>query len=76
MIDRAQSAVVIWLALVAVSTMAHVGSPDTFFVGDAGPYPVRVSVRLPGVIPGRAQVSVRITDDAAARAELAALARG
>ena len=68
MIDRARSAVVIWLALVAVSTMAHVGSPDTFFVGDAGPYPVRVSVRLPGVIPGRAQVSVRITDDAAARA--------
>jgi len=68
MIDRAQSAVVIWLALVAVSTMAHVGSPDTFFVGNAGPYPVRVSVRLPGVIPGRAQVSVRITEEAASRA--------
>src|SRR5205823_4328572 len=40
--------------------MAHVGSPDTFFGGKAGPYDVRVSVRLPGVIPGRAQVVVRL----------------
>jgi hypothetical protein len=40
--------------------MAHVGSPDTFFTGHAGPYPVRVSVRLPGVIPGRAEVTVRV----------------
>jgi len=40
--------------------MAHVGSPDTFFGGKAGPYDVRVSVRLPGVIPGRAQVTVRV----------------
>ena len=40
--------------------MAHVGSPDTFFTGYAGPYPVRVSVRLPGVVPGLAQVSVRL----------------
>jgi hypothetical protein len=55
------------LAVVAVSTMAHVGSPDTFFAGTAGAYPVRVLVRLPGVIPGRAQVTVRVTDDAAAR---------
>ncbi len=47
---------------VAVASMAHVGSADTFFTGQAGPYPVRVSVRLPGVIPGRAQVSVRVVD--------------
>jgi hypothetical protein len=40
--------------------MAHVGSADTFFAGSAGPYPVRVSVRLPGVIPGRAQIDVRV----------------
>jgi hypothetical protein len=44
----------------AVMSMAHVGSPDTFFVGDAGPYRVRVITRLPGVIPGRGQVSVRV----------------
>ncbi|HEY7293054.1 MAG TPA: hypothetical protein VH583_24680 [Vicinamibacterales bacterium] len=46
--------------LLAVISMAHVGSPDTFFIGKAGPYDVRVTVRLPGVIPGRAQVSVRV----------------
>ena len=44
----------------ALVSMAHVGSPDTFFSGTAGPYPVRVNVRLPGVIPGRAQVTVRL----------------
>jgi hypothetical protein len=49
-----------WLLGVALVSMAHVGSPDTFFVGDAGPYRVRVSVRLPGVIPGRAQLAVRV----------------
>jgi hypothetical protein len=49
-----------WLLVVALASMAHVGSPDTFFIGDAGPYRIRVSVRLPGVIPGRAQTAVRI----------------
>jgi hypothetical protein len=48
------------LLLLAALSMAHVGSPDTFFTGKAGPYDVRVSVRLPGVIPGRAQVAVRV----------------
>jgi hypothetical protein len=55
------------LVLVAFATMAHVGSPDTFFVGTAGAYPIRVVVRLPGVIPGRAQVTVRVTDEDMAR---------
>jgi hypothetical protein len=65
---RSGQAAAIWVVLAALSTMGHVGSADTFFVGNAGPYPVRVSVRLPGVIPGRAQVSVRIPDEAVARA--------
>jgi hypothetical protein len=46
--------------VLAIASMAHVGSPDTFFAGKAGAYDVRVSVRLPGVIPGRAQVTVRV----------------
>lgn len=53
---RARAAV----AVLAAASMAHVGSPDTFFAGKAGPYDVRVSVRLPGVIPGRAQIAVRL----------------
>ena len=56
MIRRARPGI---LLLAALST-AHVGSPDTFFTGKAGAYDVRVSVRLPGVIPGRAQVTVRV----------------
>ena len=46
--------------VLAAMSMAHVGSPDTFFGGKAGPYNVRISVRLPGVIPGRAEVTVRV----------------
>ncbi|MFI5310578.1 MAG: hypothetical protein ACHQQ3_05060 [Gemmatimonadales bacterium] len=40
---------------------AHVGSPDAFFEGVAGPYPVRVIIRSPAVIPARAEITVRVT---------------
>ena len=40
---------------------AHVGSPDTWFEGVAGPYPVRIMVRSPGVIPGLADVVISVT---------------
>ena len=45
-----------------IVTSAHVGSSNAYFEGMAGPYSVRVIVRTPGVIPGLAQISVRITD--------------
>ena len=38
---------------------AHVGSPDVYFEGDAGPYYLFVTVRVPQVIPGVAQIEVR-----------------
>jgi hypothetical protein len=38
---------------------AHVGSPDVFFEGNAGPYHLYVTVRVPQVIPGVAQVEIR-----------------
>jgi hypothetical protein len=57
----------------ALLSMAHVGSPDTFFSGAAGPYPVRVAVRLPGVIPGLAQISVRIPGTAPSRVTVQAI---
>jgi hypothetical protein len=53
------------IGALAVLCMAHVGSPDTFFNGVAGAYPVRVSVRLPGVVPGLAQITVRVPNAAA-----------
>lgn len=51
---------VLLLAAAAAGTMAHVGTNDAFYDGLAGPYAVRVSVRMPGVIPGQAQVNVRV----------------
>ncbi len=40
---------------------AHVGSPDAFFDGKAGAYPVRVIIRSPAVIPARAEIIIRVT---------------
>ena len=39
---------------------AHIGSPNVLFDGTAGPYAVRVIVRPPEVVPGRAEVTVRV----------------
>ncbi len=43
-----------------LSASAHIGDQNVFFEGQAGPYPVRVVVRPPGVIPGLAEISVRV----------------
>jgi len=51
------------LAVLSLLTSAHVGSPDTWFEGSAGPYLVRVVVRSPGVVPGLAQVVIRVTGE-------------
>ena len=48
-------AAVLWLVLTG-----HVGSPDTWFQGNAGPYPVIVQVIPAGVVPGVATVNVRV----------------
>jgi len=43
----------------AVPVLAHVGSPDVFYEGEAGPYRLLVTIRPPQVIPGVAQVEIR-----------------
>ncbi len=45
----------------ATAALAHVGSPDVYYEGDAGPYHLLVTVRPPAMIPGVAQVEVRST---------------
>jgi len=45
--------------LVAFPVAAHVGSPDVFYEGNAGPYHLFVTVRVPAVVPGVAEVEVR-----------------
>lgn len=43
----------------ALSAYAHVGSPDVYAEGNAGPYKLFVTVRPPLVIPGVAEIEVR-----------------
>ena len=50
-----------FLLLWATAAMAHVGSPDVYYEGDAGPYHLLVTVRPPAVIPGVARVEMRAT---------------
>ncbi len=48
----------------ALPAFAHVGSPNAFFDGNAGPYPIRVVVKQPGVVPGLADITVRTPAEA------------
>jgi len=48
------------ILLAAAPAGAHVGSPNVFYDGIAGPYPVRVIVRPPVVIPGLAEITVKL----------------
>jgi len=50
---------VIFVLLISSLAWAHVGSPDVFFEGNAGPYKLFVTIRMPDVIPGVAQVEIR-----------------
>ena len=50
---------------VGIAASAHVGTTNAYFDGMAGPYPIRVIVRTPGVIPGLAQISIRFTGEVA-----------
>jgi hypothetical protein len=43
----------------ALPATAHVGSPDVFYEGNAGPYHLFVTVRMPQVIPGVATIEIR-----------------
>ena len=62
----------VWLAAAALVCLArpaaaHIGSPNVYYQGNAGPYTLLVIVRPPGVIPGLAEITVRVdsSDDVA-----------
>lgn len=57
---RASALALMLVALGPTVSGAHVGSPDVIFDGKAGPYDVRVIVRVPMVVPGLADVVVRV----------------
>jgi hypothetical protein len=61
MIARMRRHMLLWaVGLAALVTSGHVGDSNTHFRGAAGPYTVRVTVRHPGVVPGLADVTVRV----------------
>ncbi len=43
----------------AIPAVAHVGSADVYYEGNAGPYHLFVTVRMPQVVPGVAEIEVR-----------------
>lgn len=49
----------LFLTLATTVAFAHVGSADVYYEGDAGPYHLFVTVRLPQVIPGISEIQVR-----------------
>jgi hypothetical protein len=49
------------LSAVVVTSSAHVGSPDVWYEGSAGPYRVIVQIATPGVVPGVANVFTRVS---------------
>jgi hypothetical protein len=51
----------------AVLLAAHVGSPDVYSRGAAGPYAVDVAIRPPSVVPGIAEVLVHVADSTVTR---------
>jgi hypothetical protein len=57
---------VLFLVLLCISqiTFAHVGSPGVVYEGKAGPYAITVNINPPDVIPGTANVSVYIENQA------------
>jgi hypothetical protein len=54
------TAIVTAVLLGSTPALAHVGSPDVYAEGYAGPYRLLVTVRPPLVIPGVAEIEVRI----------------
>ncbi len=62
-----------WVLLVALPAAAHVGSPDVFYEGDAGPYHLFVTVRVPQVVPGVAEVEIRSQSNDVTQVQILAL---
>src|SRR5215471_9924405 len=65
----------IWASMLVVAATttvsAHVGSPNVYLESDAGPYHVLVTVNPPPMIPGIAQVEVRVTSGTVAGISIA-----
>src|SRR5215467_13535999 len=54
---------ILWILVLPLAAAAHVNSPDVYFDGYAGPYHLLVTLRPPTVVPGVAQVQVRVVSN-------------
>jgi hypothetical protein len=52
--------VLAFLLLGCLAAEAHIGSPNVFLEGKAGEYPIRVVIRPPDVVPGLADITIRL----------------
>src|SRR4051794_6693141 len=52
-------ALIVVLSACVARSDAHVGSPDVYLEGNAGPYKLFITIRPPSVIPGVAELEVR-----------------
>ena len=48
------------LLAISLSALAHVGSPDVFYDGTVGQWPTHITVRMPSVVPGLAEIIAQI----------------
>jgi hypothetical protein len=55
------SELAVLIVMVSSPAFGHVGSPDVYLESDAGPYHLLVTVNPPAMVPGVAQVQVRVT---------------
>src|SRR5215475_7142447 len=59
--------------LLPLASPAHVNSPDVYYDGYAGPYHLLVTVQPPAVVPGIAQIQIRVVDGDAEKVQISPL---
>jgi hypothetical protein len=64
------SILVLTILALPMAALAHVGSPDVYYEGNAGPYRLLVTIRPPQVVPGVAQIQVRCLSDGVSRIQI------
>lgn len=64
------SILVLTILALPMAALAHVGSPDVYYEGNAGPYRLLVTIRPPEVVPGVAQIQVRGLSDGVGRIQI------
>ncbi|HJX83223.1 MAG TPA: hypothetical protein VJ723_02630, partial [Candidatus Angelobacter sp.] len=67
---RTAVSLIAFVLLLPLAASAHVGSPDVYYQGQAGPYTFLVIIRPPAVIPGVAEIEVRSLSAGVNRVEI------